>query len=113
MAEAIALCFKRGEAMTRSDLVERISEIYPFMHIRNVEKVVSIVMDSIVQTLKDGGRVELRGFGSFSVREREESEGRNPKTGEKVKIPAKRVPFFKAGRQLKNLVNGITSIERD
>jgi integration host factor subunit beta len=92
--------------MTKSDLIDRISAIYPYMSVRNVDKVVSIVIDSIVNALRDGGRIELRGFGAFSVRDRRESEGRNPKTGEKVTIRAKRVPFFRAGKQLKDLVNG-------
>ncbi|MDR2158035.1 MAG: integration host factor subunit beta [Holosporaceae bacterium] len=98
--------------MTRSDLVARISEIYPYMHISHVEKVVSIVMDSIMDTIKDGRRVELRGFGSFSIRKREKSEGRNPRTGEKVIVEEKKVPFFKAGRQLKDMVNGREVSER-
>ncbi|MDR1551440.1 MAG: integration host factor subunit beta [Holosporaceae bacterium] len=92
--------------MTKSDLVERVSAIYPYMHVRNVEKVVSIILNSIVNSLKDGGRVELRGFGSFSVRYREEFEGRNPRTGELVVVQEKKVPFFKAGQQLKDLING-------
>jgi integration host factor subunit beta len=99
--------------MTRSDLVARISEIYPYMHVRNVEKVVSIVIDSIVNTLKKGGRVELRGFGSFSIRKRKKMEARNPKTGEKVIIDEKKVPFFKAGIQLKDMVNGRAIHERN
>jgi integration host factor subunit beta len=99
--------------MTKSDLVTRISAIYPYMNVRNVEKVVSIIIDSIVDTLKNGGRVELRGFGSFSVRERQASKGRNPRTGEKVFIEQKRVPFFKAGRQLKDMINGRALKEED
>ncbi|MDR1982401.1 MAG: integration host factor subunit beta [Holosporaceae bacterium] len=99
--------------MTRSDLIARISAIYPYMHIRNVEKVVSIVINSIVNTLRDGGRVELRGFGSFCIRKRKRSEGRNPKTGEKVIVHEKKVPFFKAGRQLKDMVNGRAISERN
>ncbi|MDR0632239.1 MAG: integration host factor subunit beta [Holosporaceae bacterium] len=98
--------------MTRSDLVAKISAIYPYMNIRNVKKVVSIVIDSITNALKDNRRVELRGFGSFSVREREESEGRNPQNGKKVIIEKKRVPLFKAGKQLKDLVNGCEVNER-
>ena len=92
--------------MTRSDLVARISAIYPYMSIKNVDRIVSIVIDSITESLKNGNRVELRGFGSFSVRERDETEGRNPKTGEKVMVEKKKVPFFKAGKQLKDLING-------
>lgn len=97
--------------MTRSDLVARISEIYPYMSIKNVDRIVSIVIDSITEALKNGNRVELRGFGSFSVRERKGTEGRNPRTGEKVFIEKKKVPFFKAGRQLKCLINGQTPNE--
>lgn len=92
--------------MTKSDLINRISTVYPYMSIRNVDKVVSIVIDSIVDALKDGGRVELRGFGAFSIRNREKTEGRNPKTGEKVIVKAKKMPFFRPGKQLKDLVNG-------
>lgn len=92
--------------MTRSDLVARISAIYPYMSTKNVDKVISIVMGTIVNQLKNGGRVELRDFGVFSVRERKQIEGRNPKSGEKVIVQAKRVPFFKAGKRLKDLING-------
>jgi integration host factor subunit beta len=76
------------------------------MNVRNVEKIIAIILDSMIDTLKNGGRVELRGFGSFSVREREQTEGRNPRTGEKVVVSAKKVLFFKVGKQLKDLVNG-------
>jgi len=92
--------------MTRSDLILRISEIYPYMNIRNVDKVVSIIIGKMVEALKDGKRVEPRGFGSFSVKERDSSERRNPKTGEKLIIEPKKVPYFKAGKQLKDLING-------
>ena len=92
--------------MTRSDLVARISAIYPYMSTKNVDKVISIIMDTIVNQLKNGGRIELRDFGVFSVRERKQIEGRNPKSGEKVIVQAKRVPFFKAGKRLKDLING-------
>jgi integration host factor subunit beta len=98
--------------MTRSDLITRISEIYPYMHVRNVERVVSIIIDSIINTLKRGGRIELRGFGSFSIRKRKRSEGRNPRTGERVMVQEKKVPFFKAGRQLKDMINGRAINER-
>jgi len=92
--------------MTRSDLILRVSEIYPYMNIRNVDRVVSIVIGKMIEALKDGKRVELRGFGSFSIKERDSSERRNPKTGEKVIIKPKKVPYFKAGKQLKSLING-------
>lgn len=92
--------------MTRSDLIAKISEIYPYMHVRNIDRVVSIILNEIIKALSEGRRVELRGFGSFSIRDRGGIEGRNPKTGEKVYIEKKKVPFFKAGRQLKDLING-------
>ncbi|GHT90777.1 integration host factor subunit beta [Alphaproteobacteria bacterium] len=100
--------------MTKSDLIERISEIYPYMNLKNVEKVISIVIGEIVNALKNGRRVELRGFGAFSVRLRGESIGRNPRTGERVDVEAKNVPFFRAGKHLKEMINGeATSEEKD
>ncbi|MDR2646315.1 MAG: HU family DNA-binding protein [Holosporaceae bacterium] len=92
--------------MTRSDLIAKISTIYPYMHVRNVEKVISIIINNITATLKGRRRVELRGFGTFSVRKRERLNSRNPRTGEKVVVEQKCVPFFKAGKQLKDMVNG-------
>ncbi|MDR0753443.1 MAG: HU family DNA-binding protein [Holosporaceae bacterium] len=98
--------------MTKSGLVAKISMIYPYMHVRNVEKVISIIVNNVTATLKDGGRVELRGFGAFSVRNRKRLDGRNPRTGEKVVVEQKYVPFFKAGKQLKDMVNGREVSER-
>ncbi|MDR2766166.1 MAG: integration host factor subunit beta [Holosporaceae bacterium] len=91
--------------MTKSDLVNRVSAVYPYMSVRNVDRIVAIIIGSMVDVLKNGGRIELRGFGSFSIRERDQTEGRNPRTGEKVTIKPKRVPFFRAGKQLKDLIN--------
>ena len=93
--------------MTKSDLLSRVAAVYPYIHMKNVDRVVSIIIESIVDSLKSGGRVELRGFGTFSVRQREEGVGRNPRTGELVKIAPKKVPFFKAGKQLKDFINDI------
>lgn len=98
--------------MTKSDLIARISDVYPYMNPKNIDRVVGIIFESIVGALKKGHRVELRGFGSFAVRQRDAVMGRNPRTGEKVKVEAKRVPFFKAGRQLKELINGNGELER-
>jgi integration host factor subunit beta len=92
--------------MTKSDLVEKISVIYPYMHTTNIERVISIVLGRITEFLVNGDRVELRGFGSFSVRKRKEMEGRNPRTGSKVMVEEKMIPFFRAGQQLKDVVNG-------
>ncbi|MDR1334962.1 MAG: integration host factor subunit beta [Holosporaceae bacterium] len=95
--------------MTKSDLTARLVEICPYMTIRNADKIVSIVVNSIVSSLKSGARVELRGFGSFCVRERKSMEGRNPRTGEKILMSKKFVPFFKAGKPLKKMVNASAS----
>ena len=70
-----------------------------------VERVVNIVLDSMVDAMSDGGRVELRGFGAFSVRSRPARTGRNPRTGEAVDVPAKSVPFFKSGKELRERLN--------
>lgn len=92
--------------MKRSDLIKKISENYPYMSKKNIDQFLTIVIDSIVNALKDNNRVELRGFGTFSVRERGKSVVRNPKTGEKLNVDSKKIPFFKSGKQLKDLVNG-------
>jgi integration host factor subunit beta len=92
--------------MVKSDLIARISEIYPFMSSKNIGRLISIVIDEMISALKDGRRIELRGFGAFSIRQRNEMLGRNPRTGEKVIVKAKRVTFFRIGKHLKNLING-------
>lgn len=92
--------------MTKSDLIARVSAIYPYMNVKNVERVISIIIDSISNKLRENGRVELRDFGAFSIKARKPVEGRNPRNGEKVIIGSKKIPFFKAGRRLKDLING-------
>ena len=72
---------------------------------KDAERLVEIVFESIIETLNQGEKIELRGFGSFRVRERGARRGRNPKTGDPVSIPAKRVPYFKPGKELKELIN--------
>lgn len=91
--------------MTKSELVEKIMETNAFLNRKESELVVNIIFDSMATALKEGDKVEIRGFGSFTVREREAREARNPKNGEIVKIPAKRTPFFKTGKDLKERVN--------
>jgi integration host factor beta subunit len=91
--------------MTKSELVEKIMENNGFLNRKESELVVGIIFDSMAKALKDGDKVEIRGFGSFTVREREAREARNPKNGEIVKISAKRTPFFKTGKELKERVN--------
>jgi len=90
--------------MTKADLVERVAKETE-MTKKDAEKLVEVIFDSIVTTLNEGEKIELRGFGSFRVRERNARKGRNPKTGEPVDIPAKRVAYFKPGKDLKELIN--------
>ena len=91
--------------MTKSELVQRMASLHPDLHQSDLEKVVNTVFDEISGVLEDNGRVELRGFGAFSVRHRAERRGRNPRTGTAVSVPAKRVPFFKCGKELRERVN--------
>lgn len=91
--------------MIRSELVASIAETHPHLSHKDAEKVVATVFDAIVDALADGRRVELRGFGAFSTREREARTGRNPRTGEQVPVEAKRVPHFKAGKELRERLN--------
>ncbi len=90
--------------MTKADLVEIVAKEAD-MTKKDVEQLVEIIFDSIVSTLNKGEKIELRGFGSFRVRERNARKGRNPKTGEPVEIPAKRVAYFKPGKDLKDIIN--------
>ena len=91
--------------MTKSELIARIAELNPHLYQSDAEKIVSAIFDGISASLAKGHRVELRGFGVFSVRTRNARAGRNPRTGEKVSVEAKSVPFFKAGKKLKDRLN--------
>ena len=91
--------------MTRSELVARLALKNPHLFQRDVERIVSTVFDKISKTLAIGDRVELRGFGAFSVKERKSRTGRNPRTGENVFVEKKSVPFFKAGKELRIQLN--------
>jgi integration host factor subunit beta len=90
--------------MTKAELVERVAEKINLTK-KQTETIVNILLNSITEALSNGDKVELRGFGSFRIRERNPREGRNPKTGETVSIPAKKVPFFKAGKELREMVD--------
>jgi integration host factor subunit beta len=90
--------------MTKAELVEDVAEAAELTK-KDAERLVEIVFESIIDTLNQGEKIELRGFGSFRVRERGARRGRNPKTGDPVSIPAKRVPYFKPGKELKELIN--------
>jgi integration host factor subunit beta len=92
-------------AMTKSDLIERIAQLVPQISKKDTELVVNTIFTSMTEALRRGDRIEIRGFGSFQVKVREAREGRNPKTGEEVKIPAKRTPFFKVGKELKERID--------
>ncbi len=91
--------------MTKSELIQRLAESHPHLYHRDVERIVSTVFDEISSALERGDRVELRGFGTFSVKHREARIGRNPRTGDTVHVAPKTVPFFKTGKQLRDLVN--------
>jgi integration host factor subunit beta len=91
--------------MIRSELVQRLSEENPSLRLNEVEAVIDVFFDEISNQLAGGGRVELRGFGAFSVRSREAREGRNPRTGQAVSVPAKHVPHFKAGKDIRDRLN--------
>ena len=92
--------------MIKSELIQRLAEENPHLFQRDVEKIVSTVFDEITEALVRGDRVELRGFGAFSVKQRDARVGRNPRTGEAVDVPEKRVPFFKTGKDLRDRING-------
>lgn len=92
--------------MLRSEMVARLQEEFAPMKGADVEQAVDIILDEIAVALANDGRVELRGFGAFSVRKRGARTGRNPRTGAAVKVAAKRVPFFKPGKELRLKVNG-------
>ncbi|MEM6626582.1 MAG: integration host factor subunit beta [Pseudomonadota bacterium] len=91
--------------MLRSQLILKLSEEHPEMRVREVEQIVDVVFDEIAAALERGDRVELRGFGAFSVRKREARTGRNPRTGDNVAVEEKHVPFFKAGKELRARLN--------
>jgi integration host factor subunit beta len=92
--------------MTKAELVDKIAEKKPGLTRKQVEVVVNTVLDGIKDALSREDKVEIRGFGSFRVRFRRAKEGRNPKTGETVQVPPKKVPFFKAGKEMREMVDG-------
>jgi integration host factor subunit beta len=91
--------------MTKAQLIETMSQKVTHLTKRQTEMIVNTIFNSIRQSLASGDKIEIRGFGSFKLRQRRMREGRNPKTGTQVHVPAKRVPFFKAGKELKEIVN--------
>lgn len=91
--------------MIRSELLSALAKDNPGLKAEEVEQVVDIFFDEITQRLAEGGRVELRGFGAFSTRQREARTGRNPRTGEAVNVPSKRAPYFRPGKEMRRLLN--------
>ncbi|HEY3813289.1 MAG TPA: integration host factor subunit beta [Caulobacteraceae bacterium] len=91
--------------MIKSELIAKLAAEHPHLTHRDVERVVNVILDKMVHSLEHNGRVELRGFGAFSVRSRPARAGRNPRTGDQVSVPAKSVPFFKSGKELRERLN--------
>ncbi len=91
--------------MTKSELITKIAAHNPHLYQRDVERIVTSIFDEISKAMGRGDRVELRGFGAFSVKQRNARVGRNPRTGESVSVPEKAVPYFKTGKQLRDLLN--------
>ena len=95
-----------GEGMIRSELIQMISDENPHLFRRDVERIVNTVFEEVIDAMARGDRVELRGFGAFSVKQRDSRVGRNPRTGEAVEVEEKHVPFFKTGKLLRDRLNG-------
>ena len=91
--------------MIKSELIAKLADENPHLTQRDIERVVGVILDRMTAALEKGGRVELRGFGAFSVRSRPARAGRNPRTGESVSVKAKHVPFFKSGKELRERLN--------
>lgn len=98
--------------MTKSELIEQLIDKHPELSVKDVELAVKIMLEHMTETLSDGERIEIRGFGSFSLHYRAPRVGRNPKTGESVSLPAKFVPHFKPGKELREQVNDSLKHER-
>lgn len=92
--------------MIRSELIQKIADENPHLYQRDVERIVNTIFEEIIGAVSEGNRVELRGFGAFSVKQRDARTGRNPRTGESVHVEAKHVPFFKTGKLLRDRLNG-------
>jgi integration host factor subunit beta len=91
--------------MIRSELLQALAKENPELRIEDVERAVDTFFDEVAESLAQGGRVELRGFGAFSTRQREARRGRNPRTGDAVHVPEKRVPYFKPGKEMRARLN--------
>ena len=94
--------------MTKAELIDEVARVVE-MSRKDSEVIVESIFDSIVRALRTGEKIDIRGFGSFRTRQRQPRIGRNPKTGTRVEVPAKRIPFFKPSKELKDLVNGVAA----
>ncbi len=94
-----------GHMMIKSELIQKIAATNPHLYHRDVDKIVNVIFDEIISALESGGRVELRGFGAFTVKHRPARRGRNPRTGKPVDVDEKFVPFFKTGKELRERLN--------
>ena len=95
--------------MTKSELILKLAEMNPHLYQSHAEQIVDTIFEEITKALSNGSRVELRGFGAFSVKQRKSRLGRNPRTGETVQVEDKKVPFFKIGKKMHERLNGIAS----
>jgi integration host factor subunit beta len=91
--------------MIKSELIQLIAQQNPHLYHRDVERIINTIFDEIIVALSRGDRVELRGFGAFSIKSRNARQGRNPRTGDSVAVDAKRIPFFKTGKELRDRLN--------
>src|SRR4029078_8382981 len=104
-AKAIAPANDRSERnVTKADLIEEVSRVVEMTR-KDSEEIVEAIFDSVVRSLRTGDKIEIRGFGSFRTRQRQPRVGRNPKTGARVEVPAKKIPYFKPSKELKDVVN--------
>ncbi|MGA3025794.1 MAG: HU family DNA-binding protein [Bryobacteraceae bacterium] len=99
---------RRRDDMTKAELIEEVSRVVEMTR-KDSEVIVEAIFDSIVRSLRGGDKIEIRGFGSFRTRQRQPRVGRNPKTGTRVEVPSKRIPYFKPSKELKDLVNTSSS----
>src|SRR5947209_17938870 len=95
--------------MTKAELIEEVSRVVEMTR-KDSEVIVEAIFDSIVRSLRTGDKIEIRGFGSFRTRQRQPRVGRNPKTGTRVEVPAKKIPYFKPSKELKDVVNGMRTL---
>jgi len=94
------------DSMIRSELIQKIADENPHLYQRDVERIVNTIFEEVTSAMAQGNRVELRGFGAFSVKKRDARVGRNPRTGDSVQVEEKHVPFFKTGKLLRDRLNG-------